>query len=349
MELIFCSLDNEKTEYEEYTSNMPWYSLPYKSPLSQTLASKYKASGIPHLVVLDGSTGDVITMKGVEEVMKDEKGEKFPWRPLPLSQIMPTKVLAPTGSDEKMIDTSTLDDKYLMLYFSAHWCPPCRQFTPELSKAYTKLKQNDKTKNFELLFVSSDRDQSAFDEYHAEMTFGALPYENRDAKAALSSRYDVSGIPTLIMLSPVTDKTTGERKLINDNVRSFISNNELDEFPFLPKNYGNVNSADDLNEKKSVIVFCENGDDEEQDQLINTMKEVASTDQDVSYYWSMSPEGLGKKIREVVNMKEMKDDPEMIILDIPDNGGYYISTETNITAENIRAFVKSPGERKQLS
>ena len=109
-----------------------------------------------------------------------------------------------------------------------------------LSEAYTKLKANDKTKNFELLFISSDRDQSSFDDYHSEMTFGALPYELRDAKSALSSRFDVSGIPTLIMLSPVTDKGTGERSLINDNVRSYIMSGELEEFPFYPKNYGSV-------------------------------------------------------------------------------------------------------------
>merc|ERR1712038_23442 len=187
------------------------------------------------------------------------------------------------------------------------------------------------------------------------MTFGALPYEHREAKTGLSSRYDVSGIPTLIMLSPVIDKETGERTLINDNVRSMImSGDYIQEYPFVPKNYGDVNSADDINGKKCVVVFHEQGDDEEQNKLINVMKEVASSDQDVNYYWCVSPQGLGNKIRKVVGIEEMKDDPEMIILDIPDEGGYYIhstgSTETNdLTVEKIQAFVKSPGERKQLN
>merc|ERR1712045_346745 len=153
--------------------------------------------------------------------------------------------------------------------------------------------------------ISSDKDQKTFDEYHGEMTFGALPFEYRNEKSALSSRYDVSGIPTLIMLSPVTDKTTGERKLINDNVRSFIMSGELEEFPFQPKNYGSVDSADDLNEKKCVVAFYEQGDDEEQEELINILKEAASNNQDVNYYWSMSPQGLGEKIRQIVNMTKM--------------------------------------------
>lgn len=349
MELVFCSLDNDESEYKDYTSKMPWYSMPFKSALSQSLASKYKAEGIPHLVVLNGKTGDVITMKGTEKLMEDSTGSNFPWKPKPLGKIMPDRVLAPKGSDEKMLDISSLDDKYLMLYFSAHWCPPCKAFTPKLSKAYTTLKENDKTNNFELLFVSSDRSEDAFNDYFSEMTFGALPYEHRDAKAELSSRYEVRGIPTLIMLSPVTDKETGERTLINDNVRSFIMSDELNEYPFVPKNYGSVDGADDLNDKKCVIAFYEQGDDEEQEELISTMKEAASADPDVNYYWALSPQGLGSKIRHVVNMTEMKEDPEMIILDIPDNGGYYTSTETNLTVETIQAFVKSPGARKQLS
>ena len=29
----------------------------------------------------------------------------------------------------------------LALYFSAHWCPPCRQFTPLLARAHAQAKQ----------------------------------------------------------------------------------------------------------------------------------------------------------------------------------------------------------------
>ena len=108
-----------------------------------------------------------------------------------------------------------------MLYMSAHWCPPCRAFTPTLSDAYTKLKaQRD---DFELVFVSSDSDESAFNEYFDTMSFCALPYEHREAKATLSKLFEVRGIPTLIMLGPVSDES-GSRPLINKNIRQFIEN-----------------------------------------------------------------------------------------------------------------------------
>lgn len=37
--------------------------------------------GIPHLVLLDGSDGSVITLDGKKVVMQDTAGLQFPWQP----------------------------------------------------------------------------------------------------------------------------------------------------------------------------------------------------------------------------------------------------------------------------
>merc|ERR1719231_1447567 len=81
------------------------------------------------------------------------------------------------------------------LYFSAHWCPPCRGFTPKLAKAYT---DSLKAKGMEIVFVSSDRDDEAFKDYFGEQPWLALPFAERDLKAKLSKQYKVSGIPTFV-------------------------------------------------------------------------------------------------------------------------------------------------------
>jgi len=81
---------------------------------------------------------------------------------------------------------SALADKQVVgLYFSAHWCPPCRGFTPKLAEVYTAIKGTGKS--LEIVFVSSDRDDVAFDSYHKEM-----PWQT------LSKRFKVSGIPSLV-------------------------------------------------------------------------------------------------------------------------------------------------------
>jgi thiol-disulfide isomerase/thioredoxin len=45
-------------------------------------------------------------------------------------------------------------------------CPPCRGFTPKLAEIYKAYQA--KGLAFEILFVSSDRDESAFGEYFGE-------------------------------------------------------------------------------------------------------------------------------------------------------------------------------------
>jgi len=67
------------------------------------------------------------------------------------------------------------------LYFSAHWCPPCRGFTPELVKFYQVVKQKFGDK-LEIVFVSSDRSESDWKGYFSEMPWLAIPFSARDIK-----------------------------------------------------------------------------------------------------------------------------------------------------------------------
>ena len=53
--------------------------------------------------------------------------------------------------------------KLIAVYYSAHWCPPCRAFTPELVKFYDETKANHP--DFELVFVSSDHSAKEMKEY----------------------------------------------------------------------------------------------------------------------------------------------------------------------------------------
>jgi nucleoredoxin len=365
-EIVFCSMDRTAEEYKGYAGEMPWYCLPHQSPAMGPLASRYEAQGIPHLVAVD-TDGSLLTLDGVGEL--SARAEDFPWRPQPITDLLPSFYL---DSSKEAVSMSELDGKYLMLYFSAHWCPPCQRFTPVLSKAYTALKQQRQDfevrffshmrtadsnlikSNFsfflcyrlKLLFVSSDRDQAGFDEYWGSMTFGAIPFNERQAKAALSARLGVRGIPALIMLSP-------EREVISDNVRDVIQSGDyISDFPYYPKMYGDLNSAGNaINQQRCVVVFHEAGDDSEQDDIREALQTAAGNNKDdksLRFYWATSSGGLVTILRDTLKLGTPSEEPVLALVDVPNGGAYYISSQTDVTAETIQEFLRNPGEKKSL-
>jgi nucleoredoxin len=85
--------------------------------------------------------------------------------------------------------------KYFAFYRSAMWCPPCRGFTPDLVKFYKRQKQKDAS--FELVFISSDKNEESMEEYMDEyrMPWPAFPHgENKDIV-----KPNGGGIPNLIV------------------------------------------------------------------------------------------------------------------------------------------------------
>ncbi|GMS91282.1 hypothetical protein PENTCL1PPCAC_13457 [Pristionchus entomophagus] len=62
---------------------------------------------------------------------------------------------------------SVLEGKTLGIYFSAHWCPPCRAFTPLLKDFYDELVEENAP--FEIVFMSSDKDEATLKKYLEEV------------------------------------------------------------------------------------------------------------------------------------------------------------------------------------
>lgn len=92
------------------------------------------------------------------------------------------------------------DKKLVGLYCSAHWCPPCRAFTPVLAEQYKSWRSTPEGSDLEIVFVSSDREPDAFKKYFAEQPWTAIPYANRDEKDNISRQFQVMSIPSFIIL-----------------------------------------------------------------------------------------------------------------------------------------------------
>lgn len=112
------------------------------------------------------------------------------------------------------VDIDQLQGKAVGIYFSAHWCGPCRAFTPKLVEY-----RNANKDKFEVVFVSSDRTPEAQVDYMKEtgMEWPAVKLED-EATKELKKKYEVRGIPTLVIL-----KSTGE--FLSRDGRSLVMNN----------------------------------------------------------------------------------------------------------------------------
>eukprot|EP00669_Euglena_mutabilis_P012375 TRINITY_DN7002_c0_g1_i1.p1 TRINITY_DN7002_c0_g1~~TRINITY_DN7002_c0_g1_i1.p1 ORF type:complete len:157 (+),score=64.09 TRINITY_DN7002_c0_g1_i1:23-472(+) len=97
----------------------------------------------------------------------------------------------------------------LGIFFSAAWCPPCRGFTPKLLAAYAVLVADHP--DFEIVFVTSDRDEVAFKEHLRIMPWLALPFGD-PAIPALKKRFNVTGIPLLVVVDGSGHQITREAR-----------------------------------------------------------------------------------------------------------------------------------------
>ena len=100
------------------------------------------------------------------------------------------------GKDCAAVDESVLDCPLVAFYFSAHWCPPCRNFTPVLAEWYKE--QNASGKQIEIVFVTCDRDDAGFKSYFAEMPWVSLPFGDSRA-GTFKSEMGCQGIPHLVI------------------------------------------------------------------------------------------------------------------------------------------------------
>ncbi|GAB4839790.1 hypothetical protein Ancab_020500 [Ancistrocladus abbreviatus] len=236
-EIVWISLDREAEAFKDGFATMPWFALPIQDQTCQKLVKYFELRSIPRLVII-GPDGKTLN-PDVAELISEHGIEAYPFTPerlAELAEIERVRIGAQTlesllvsGEKDFVIDksgsevpVSKLVGKHVLLYFSAHWCPPCRFFTPNLIEAYHDIKAKEDA--FEVIFISSDRDQSSFEEYYSGMPWLALPFGD-ERKASLSHRFKVRGIPCLIAIGP-------DGKTVTTNARELVKAYGADAFPF---------------------------------------------------------------------------------------------------------------------
>lgn len=128
-----------------------------------------------------------------------------------MARMFPEKLINAAGEE---VDRNALAGKFVGVYFSAQWCPPCRAFTPSLVDF-----RNDNADDFEVVFVSSDRGAAAQKKYMTDYDMKFLATKNGTAEnRKLSTKFGVRGIPMLAILAPNGDvvSTNGRGDLMGN-------------------------------------------------------------------------------------------------------------------------------------
>jgi len=102
------------------------------------------------------------------------------------------------AAGESVKGADVFKTKYTLLYFSAHWCPPCKRFTPKFITFYNAYGED---RPFDVIFISSDKCEADMVTYMREtkMPWAAVPYNSALVKI-LREEFSYSGIPNLVLL-----------------------------------------------------------------------------------------------------------------------------------------------------
>ncbi|KFO99747.1 Nucleoredoxin, partial [Calypte anna] len=313
------------------------------SLLQLKLWNKYRVSNIPSLIFIDASSGKVVCRNGLLVIRDDpeelahifaEGGSK----PKPFSEVVAGPLLRNNG---QTLDSSALESSHVGVYFSAHWCPPCRSLTRVLVESYRKIKEAGQ--KFEILFVSADRDVQEGDEETRLRTgsrwvMAASAFTRKVQKGNQSS---VTGIPTLIVLDPKGEVITrqGRVEVLNDV--------ECREFPWHPKPVLELtdSNAVQLNEGPCLVLFVDSEDDGESEaakQLIQPIAEKiiakykAKEEEAPLLFFVAGEDDMTDSLRDYTNLPEAA--PLLTILDMSARAKYVMDVE-EITPEIVEAFV----------
>merc|ERR1712224_96905 len=311
----------------------------------------YKVSGIPSLVILDAK-GELLSTKGRSFI---SNGAAFPFDVPTFSSALGDKLVKRVDGEIKEIATKdALEGKRVAVYFSAHWCPPCRGFTPKLAQLYKNMKQQvadgKRKDDFEFVFVSSDKDKPAFLEYFGEMPWLAQPYSNRAGKNELSDMFEVRGIPSLITLDV-------DGKVINKAARGAADNDAKGlEFPWAPKPVNDVNAVTDgLNDEVCVIVLLDGAAAADAEARKKDLDTVASkyfdaaksskTEPPFRFFFEKTKGHVSEQIRRLTSSG---DGAKTILLDLGDSGSYYEADKEGDVEALLTGFRNKKLTKKQV-
>ena len=181
------------------------------------------------IVLGDSSNQNVISENALDLLRINPRG--MPWKPISFQSILGEgKLLSGGGSNT----TETLAaGKPMAFYFSASWCKPCKSFSPLLVGAYDRNATSaegdasikEKFGGYEVVFVSLDAEEEAFNTYRSAFPWPSIPFRD-PRRALLQMALGVKSIPALVLIDE-------EGKIVTSSgVTNLMADEKMALFPW---------------------------------------------------------------------------------------------------------------------
>jgi nucleoredoxin len=335
-QVVFASSDKDQGSFNGYLKSMSWdLAIPFGSAAKDALSAKFKVRGIPTVAIVDAKTGDIITTDGREGFSTNPAA--FPFRPRSLDETFAASTVINSAGDKQTLTelvSSTAVD-YLVFYFSASWCGPCKGFTPRLKTWYeSKQAAPAAGKTFEIVLVSGDRTPSDFAAYFEHMPWSALSFDCKESASDFNKLFNVEGIPTVAVLDAKT------KKVVTPDARPLVLEFP-DEFPWLPTPVSRFAQAvGGINDKKTVLLFTDKATastDAVEAGLTAAAEAYFGGDVEIQFAVVTAEAGMSDRLRGFLKYSSDADGPDsvrLVLLDIPSGCKYDLGSSIAALAKD---------------
>lgn len=219
---------------------------------------------------------------------------------------------------------------HVMIYFSAHWCPPCRGFTPSFAKWYKTFMKTEKGKKTEVVFKSWDRDESSYNSYFKTMPWTAIPYTAEEDP--LGPKFGVNGIPMIVVLDSKGEVVTKKGRA------GVMSDSEGANFPWPQEPTEEVTG--EINGTASLVVIYKDADDLKKNKVgyNEIAKGFKKGKKDLLFFHLVKGGGMHSQL---MTLFKLDDDVQMAICDIPNKQRFLYKAKKDNSGGSIKAFVEA--------
>merc|ERR1711977_720573 len=135
-----------------------------------------------------------------------------------------------------------------------------------------------------------------------------------------------ASIPSLVLL----DSEANGRETITTSGRSFVMENCVEDFPrsWAPKPYADLTKTAEckgssINDEKALCVFVH----QMEDKNVDGLKALASKNEkaDTLFFYATEDSGIAEQVVRLCDIKPPKGEATLVLLDLDDDGAYYLT------------------------